>query len=104
MSDKVTVSDNDEFQKEMMATVLETIMPKIKPLIKPATAKFEKFMNEGSGHTIIAKAIEGKVYFFQINNSDIKGFELEFKEGKEPEGTYELQTFIQKVLSGDFSL
>lgn len=90
----------DEFQEDMMKTLIETLLPKIKPAIKPATKKFTEFMQDGN--MIVAKVVGGKVFFFHIKEANVEAFEM--KEGTKPEASFDLEGFIGKILSGDFSI
>ena len=92
--------DINAAKDEMTLSMIESVLPMIQPLIKPATKKFTEFMNDDN--MIVAKTVKGKVFFFHIKNKDIKSFEL--NEGSSPVSSYDLEGFIGKILSGDFSL
>ena len=99
-------SIHEEVTEELFAEIIEMVLPKIKPAIKPATKRFAEYMRgEGetplkNGRKILIDIVDGKVYLFVIKAEDLEQFEL--KEGTEPEHTYDIETFIQMILSGQF--
>lgn len=93
------VNAQEEAQNLMFETLLDTLMPKIKPAIGPATKKFTEFMKDGN--MIVAKVVGDKVFFFHIREKDVASFEM--NEGSSPVGSYQLDDFISKILTGNFS-
>ena len=91
-------SIHSEAQDLLFAEVLEAILPKVKPLMKPAVKRFTEFMSKGN--IIQIQFVEGRVYVFVIKEENLTSFEM--KEGTEPDFTYDVEDFLQKILSGEF--
>ena len=89
---------HEDAQNLLFQELIEVILPKIKPAIKPATKRFTEWMAQGN--IVQIQVVEGKVYVFVIREGDLESFSL--KEGTEPTHTYDMEDFIQKILSGEF--
>ena len=85
-------------QDDMFETLIETVIPLIQPLIKPATKKFTDFMNDGN--MIMIRTVKNEVHVFHIKSKDVDKFEM--KEGTKPAGIYQMDQFIESMLSGNF--
>jgi hypothetical protein len=89
--------EQNEAQALMIETLMETFLPKIKPFIAPATKKFTEFMQDDN--MIMAKIVNGKVFFFHIKESSVSEFTLK----ADPINAYDIESFIEKIISGKFS-
>jgi hypothetical protein len=92
-------SNESDFSALMSEGIAETILEKAAPFIKPATKRFSDFINDGN--TLMVRAVKGKVNVFWIKQDAIESFSL--KSGAEPSGVYDMEDFIQQVISGKFN-
>ena len=93
-------NEGKQAQSEMMETIMENILPMVQPMIKPAAKKLTEFMNDGN--MIIIRAVKGDVVAFHIKSADVDRFE--FKEGKSPVNTYNIDELISGIIGGKFSI
>lgn len=101
-------------EDEFIASTIESFIPKLKPMIKPALEKFKKYlgdndrficirqMKESSVATVIIFNNKAKGRYMVVNNGDTgeKVFEA---DQVTVEGVYNIEDFVEKLLTGDFT-
>ena len=100
----------DKIKEDMLMEVVESAIPKLKPFLKPTMEKMNEWFGEDEKLIVIKKNKGQKTQVIIFDNTkgdyEIKrsGVSNTFTADAEcVVGVYEIETFVEKMITGDIS-